>query len=164
MFAKLVLLNGKLGVMRVVTSQWGLTRPSSTFFSSGIVRDIVPPITLTLIVTDTHSVIYHTLFPHLLHRDFGGVLDLFIYMVSLVFISWRPKQVPQASGKQILMILRCLRPLRIFVLVPHMRKVGTAYWLLQLAAWHKKLLDNYYYSWASLERIPKDWVRSCLTV
>ena len=42
MFAKLVLLNGKLGVMRVVTGQRGLTRPSSIFFSMDIVRDIVP--------------------------------------------------------------------------------------------------------------------------
>ena len=50
MFAKLVLLNGKLGVMRVVTSQLGLTRPSSIFFSSGIVRDIVPPIIHSLSV------------------------------------------------------------------------------------------------------------------
>ena len=40
----LFLLNGKLGVMRVVTSQWGLSRPSSIFFSLGIVRGIVPPI------------------------------------------------------------------------------------------------------------------------
>ena len=160
MFVKIVLLNGKLGVMRVVTSQWGLTRPSSTFFSSCIVRDIVPPITLTLLHTQSFITLHFPIF----YRDFGGVLDLFIYMVSLVFISWRPKQVPQASGKQILMILRCLRPLRIFVLVPHMRKVGTAHWLLQLAAWHKELLDNYYYSWASLARIPKDWVRLCLTV
>ena len=39
---KLVLLNGKLGVMRVVTSQWGLTRPSSIYFSLDIVRDVVP--------------------------------------------------------------------------------------------------------------------------
>ena len=35
--------------MRVVTSQWGLTRPSSIyFFSLGIVRDIVPPIIIAL--------------------------------------------------------------------------------------------------------------------
>ena len=44
MFAKLVLLDGKLGVMRVVTSQGGLTRLSSIFFSVGKVRDIVPPV------------------------------------------------------------------------------------------------------------------------
>ena len=41
---KPVLLNGKLGVMRVATSQWGFTRPSSIFFSLGVVRDIVPPV------------------------------------------------------------------------------------------------------------------------
>lgn len=34
-----------------------------------------------------------------------------------------PTNVPQNSGAQILMILRCLRPLRIFILVPHMRCV-----------------------------------------
>ena len=34
------ILNVKLGVMRVVTSRWGLTRLSSIFFSLGIVRDI----------------------------------------------------------------------------------------------------------------------------
>ena len=39
-----ILFYGKLGVMRVVTSQWGLTRPFSIYFSLGIVRDVVPPI------------------------------------------------------------------------------------------------------------------------
>lgn len=34
-----------------------------------------------------------------------------------------PKSVPPNSGAQLLMILRCLRPLRIFTLVPHMSKV-----------------------------------------
>lgn len=34
-----------------------------------------------------------------------------------------PKRVPPNSGAQLLMILRCVRPLRIFTLVPHMRKV-----------------------------------------
>ena len=49
---KLVLLNGKLGVMRVVTSQGGLTRPSSIFFSLGIVRDVVPPVIECLNITE----------------------------------------------------------------------------------------------------------------
>lgn len=31
--------------------------------------------------------------------------------------------MPQNSGAQLLLLLRCLRPLRIFILVPHMRKV-----------------------------------------
>ena len=34
-----------------------------------------------------------------------------------------PESIPPNSGAQILMILRCLRPLRIFILVPHMRNV-----------------------------------------
>ena len=37
---------GKLGVVRILTSQRGFRRLSSIFFSVGIVRDIVPPIIL----------------------------------------------------------------------------------------------------------------------
>ena len=57
MFAKLVLLNGKLGVMHVVTSQWGLTRPSSLFHSLGIVRDIVP---LVICLHEVFGLTIHT--------------------------------------------------------------------------------------------------------
>ncbi|KAG7268708.1 hypothetical protein CRUP_025171, partial [Coryphaenoides rupestris] len=56
-------------------------------------------------------------------RDFGGVMDIFIYLVSLIFLCWLPPNVPPESGAQLLMMLRCLRPLRIFKLVPQMRKV-----------------------------------------
>ncbi|XP_060129352.1 LOW QUALITY PROTEIN: sodium leak channel NALCN [Zootoca vivipara] len=56
-------------------------------------------------------------------RDFGGVMDIFIYLVSLIFLCWMPQNVPAKSGVQLLMVLRCLRPLRIFKLVPQMRKV-----------------------------------------
>ncbi|EEZ98774.1 sodium leak channel NALCN [Tribolium castaneum] len=56
-------------------------------------------------------------------KDVAALLDVFIYLVSLVFLCWMPKRVPPNSGAQLLMILRCLRPLRIFTLVPHMRKV-----------------------------------------
>ncbi|MBN3307631.1 NALCN protein, partial [Amia calva] len=56
-------------------------------------------------------------------RDFGGVMDIFIYLVSLIFLCWLPANVPPDSGAQLLMMLRCLRPLRIFKLVPQMRKV-----------------------------------------
>lgn len=38
-------------------------------------------------------------------------------------LCWMPKVVPQNSSAQLLLLLRCLRPLRIFILVPHMRKV-----------------------------------------
>ncbi|XP_014778996.1 sodium leak channel NALCN [Octopus bimaculoides] len=61
--------------------------------------------------------------PKAVVRDFSGVLDLFIYTTSLLFLIWMPKNVQAQSGAQVLMILRCLRPLRIFNLVPHMRKV-----------------------------------------
>ncbi|XP_071875567.1 sodium leak channel NALCN-like isoform X1 [Bombus fervidus] len=56
-------------------------------------------------------------------KDVASVLDIFIYVVSLVFLCWMPRSVPPNSGAQLLMILRCVRPLRIFTLVPHMRKV-----------------------------------------
>ncbi|KAF2357306.1 Ion transport domain [Trinorchestia longiramus] len=61
--------------------------------------------------------------PKALIKDMAGILDLFIYTVSLVFICWLPEEVPPQSGAHLLMVLRCLRPLRIFNLVPHMRKV-----------------------------------------
>ncbi|KAK3859162.1 hypothetical protein Pcinc_034699, partial [Petrolisthes cinctipes] len=61
--------------------------------------------------------------PKALIRDMAGVLDLFIYTVSLLFLCWMPQHVPPQSGAQLLLILRCLRPLRIFNLVPHMRRV-----------------------------------------
>ncbi|XP_034142647.1 sodium leak channel non-selective protein isoform X4 [Esox lucius] len=56
-------------------------------------------------------------------RDFGGVMDIFIYLCSLIFLCWLPSNVPPESGAQLLMMLRCLRPVRIFKLVPQMRKV-----------------------------------------
>ncbi|XP_053403059.1 sodium leak channel NALCN-like [Mercenaria mercenaria] len=61
--------------------------------------------------------------PKAVVKDFSGVLEIFIYVVSVIFLCWQPEHVPPLEGAQILMILRCLRPLRIFILVPHMRKV-----------------------------------------
>ncbi|XP_064455791.1 sodium leak channel NALCN-like isoform X5 [Ornithodoros turicata] len=61
--------------------------------------------------------------PKALIKDVGGIGDVFIYIVSLVFLCWMPSKVPPQSGTQLLMLLRCVRPLRIFSLVPHMRKV-----------------------------------------
>lgn len=52
------------------------------------------------------------------HRPTAVVLQ-----VSLIFLCWLPADVPPESGAQLLMMLRCLRPLRIFKLVPQMRKV-----------------------------------------
>lgn len=56
-------------------------------------------------------------------KDVASALDVFIYVVSTTFLCWMPENVPSNSAAQLLMILRCVRPLRIFTLVPHMRKV-----------------------------------------
>lgn len=61
--------------------------------------------------------------PKALVKDISGILDLFIFCVSFLWICWMPTRVEQNSVAQVVMILRCCRPLRIFILVPHMRKV-----------------------------------------
>ncbi|UYV62372.1 hypothetical protein LAZ67_2000323 [Cordylochernes scorpioides] len=61
--------------------------------------------------------------PKALIKDIAGIMDCFLYAVSLVFLCWMPQSVEPQSGAQILMLLRCVRPLRIFSLVPHMRQV-----------------------------------------
>ncbi|CAL8084276.1 unnamed protein product [Calicophoron daubneyi] len=63
--------------------------------------------------------------PNALLKDFGGFLDLFNYIISLIFVSYmmRVEVIGPGSGALILMILRCLRPLRIFCLEPQMRRV-----------------------------------------
>lgn len=61
--------------------------------------------------------------PKAVVKDFGGILDLFIFSVSVIVLYLSPKEIVANSGAQLIMLLRCLRPLRIFTLVPHMRKV-----------------------------------------
>ena len=61
--------------------------------------------------------------PKALVKDVSGILDLFMFIVSLLWVCWMPKKVATSSLAQCLMLLRCFRPLRIFILVPHMRKV-----------------------------------------
>ncbi|CAH8483294.1 unnamed protein product [Dicrocoelium dendriticum] len=63
--------------------------------------------------------------PNALLKDFGGFLDFFNYLISLVFVVYmmRVETIGPESGEHILMVLRCLRPLRIFCLVPQMRRV-----------------------------------------
>nr|XP_039260022.1 sodium leak channel non-selective protein-like isoform X1 [Styela clava] len=56
-------------------------------------------------------------------KDFGGILDCFIYIVSLTFLCTLSNSIPAQSGGQMLLVLRCLRPLRIFRLVPQIRNV-----------------------------------------
>ncbi|KAG9510801.1 Sodium leak channel non-selective protein [Fragariocoptes setiger] len=61
--------------------------------------------------------------PKALLSTAAGIMDSFIYITSLVFVCWMPNQVEPQSFAQFLMILRCVRPLRIFSLIPHMRQV-----------------------------------------
>ncbi|XP_063967111.1 sodium leak channel NALCN-like isoform X1 [Lytechinus pictus] len=61
--------------------------------------------------------------PKALIRDVGGFLDVFIYLISLIFLCWMPKNVQPASLAHVFLVLRCCRPLRIFALVPHLRKL-----------------------------------------
>ena len=56
-------------------------------------------------------------------RDVGGAIDVSVFLVSLIFLCWLPRYVPANSPAQFLMLLRSTRPLRIFILVPDMRKV-----------------------------------------
>uniref|UniRef100_H2ZGK0 Ion transport domain-containing protein n=1 Tax=Ciona savignyi TaxID=51511 RepID=H2ZGK0_CIOSA len=52
-------------------------------------------------------------------KDLGGFMDAAIFIVSVVFLC----TLTSSHTGQFLMILRCLRPLRIFKLVPQIRKV-----------------------------------------
>ena len=61
--------------------------------------------------------------PNAFIKDFGGALHVFIYIVSLVYVIWRPDDIPQFSAAQFLLLLRALRPLRIITLAPPLRKV-----------------------------------------
>ncbi|KAI6238408.1 Four domain-type voltage-gated ion channel alpha-1 subunit [Aphelenchoides fujianensis] len=61
--------------------------------------------------------------PNALVRDVGGMMTVFIYFTSLVFLFTMPRHVEINSPAQLLMICRAMRPLRIYTLVPHIRRV-----------------------------------------
>jgi sodium leak channel non-selective protein len=50
--------------------------------------------------------------PNALLRDISGILDVLIFSVNLVWVSWMPESVEPGSLAQMFMILRCFRPLR----------------------------------------------------
>lgn len=60
--------------------------------------------------------------PEAVIRDFGDVLHLTIYIVSLVYIAWQPAVIRRFSGAYWLSVLRCLRPLRLITLCLPLRK------------------------------------------
>lgn len=61
--------------------------------------------------------------PKALIKDVTGIMDLIIFIISFTFLCWMPQQVRRGSKEQLILLLRCVRPLRIFSLVPHMRRV-----------------------------------------
>ncbi|KAI1709388.1 ion transport protein [Ditylenchus destructor] len=61
--------------------------------------------------------------PKAVVRDVGGVMTIFIYITSLWFLTWMPTHVEINSLAQLIMIFRAMRPLRIYTLVPHIRRV-----------------------------------------
>ncbi|CAD5216869.1 unnamed protein product [Bursaphelenchus okinawaensis] len=61
--------------------------------------------------------------PKAVVRDVGGVMTVFIYITSVWYLFWMPKHVEINSFAQLLMIFRAMRPLRIYTLVPHIRRV-----------------------------------------
>ncbi len=73
----------------------------------------------------TLKIFAHGLFftPKALIRDFGGAIDVTVFFVGLIYLCWLPRNVPANSVAQFLMLFRSTRPLRIFILVPDMRKV-----------------------------------------
>jgi hypothetical protein len=60
--------------------------------------------------------------PNALVRDVGGAMTIFIYLSSLWYLLWMPSHVEHNSLAQLLMIFRAMRPLRIYTLVPHIRR------------------------------------------
>lgn len=61
--------------------------------------------------------------PKALLSTTAGMMDAFVFITSLIFAIWMPQDVEPQSVAQYLMLLRCVRPLRIFSLIPHMRQV-----------------------------------------
>lgn len=61
--------------------------------------------------------------PKALLKDVTGIMDLIVFTISCVFLCWMPQQVVRGSKEQAITLLRCVRPLRIFSLVPHMKRV-----------------------------------------
>ncbi|PIC12425.1 hypothetical protein B9Z55_028444 [Caenorhabditis nigoni] len=61
--------------------------------------------------------------PKALVTDVGDILTIFIYITSLIFVIWMPTHIEINSWAQLLMICRASRPLRVYALIPHIRRV-----------------------------------------
>ncbi|KAK6022027.1 transporter, cation channel family protein [Ostertagia ostertagi] len=61
--------------------------------------------------------------PKAVVKDVGDIMTFFIYFTSVIYLLWMPSHVEINSWAQLLMIMRAMRPLRIYTLVPHIRRV-----------------------------------------
>ena len=61
--------------------------------------------------------------PNAFIRDAGSLLHVLIYIVSLIYVCWRPEVIAVGSFAQVILVLRGLRPLRLITLAPPLRKV-----------------------------------------
>ncbi|KAH7696269.1 Voltage-gated calcium channelalpha subunit, partial [Aphelenchoides avenae] len=73
--------------------------------------------------------------PKAVVRDVGGIMTMFIYVTSVWYLLWMPRHVETNSLAQFLMIFRAMRPLRVYTLVPHIRRV-----VLELCKGFKEIL------------------------
>ncbi|CAI4226086.1 unnamed protein product [Auanema sp. JU1783] len=61
--------------------------------------------------------------PKAVVKDVGDIMTFFIYFTSVIYLVWMPNRVEINSWAQLLMICRAMRPLRVYTLVPHIRRV-----------------------------------------
>uniref|UniRef100_A0A0N5A4C0 Sodium leak channel non-selective protein n=1 Tax=Parastrongyloides trichosuri TaxID=131310 RepID=A0A0N5A4C0_PARTI len=80
---------------------------------------------LAMTIELTMKIVANGLFftPKAFCKDLGAFMTLFIYITSLIFLLTMKKKVEINSKEQLLMICRAMRPLRIYTLVPHIRRV-----------------------------------------
>ena len=66
-------------------------------------------ISLTITCISISQILADGLFftPNAVIHDFGGVLESFILLVSVVFLCWMPQTVPAASGAQVIYHVLC---------------------------------------------------------
>lgn len=102
-----------------------LETPSHRTFDSPWLSSIEYVFVVTTSIELALKIIADGLFlsPKAFIQDVGGALHVMIYIVSLTYVCWQPDVIPPASGAQILLVLRALRPLRIITLAPPLRKV-----------------------------------------
>ncbi|CAF1039990.1 unnamed protein product, partial [Didymodactylos carnosus] len=109
----------------ISTVSMSFETPPNRVFDQPLLQVAEYTFVICMSVELTLKIFAHGLFftPRALIHDFGGLVDVLIFLVSLIFLCWLPRHVPPNSPAQMFMLLRSTRPLRIFILVPDMRKV-----------------------------------------